>query len=73
MGLSTNDLTTGNPQANAQDGQRLNTGNTQAFLQNASKDLVNARYNSGTVNPYAGPTPKSLFYNAKLLFKFSRL
>jgi hypothetical protein len=64
MGLSTNDPTTGNPQANAQDGQRLNTGNTQAFLQNASKDLVNARYNSGVVNPYAGPTPKSLFYNA---------
>jgi len=64
MGLSSNDPTTGNPQANAQNGQRVNTGNTQAFLQNATKDLVNARYNSGVVNPYAGPTPKSLFYNA---------
>jgi len=64
MPLNSNDPTTGNPQANAQQGSRLNTGNTQAFLQNASKDLVDARYNSGVVNPYAGPTPKSLFYNA---------
>lgn len=62
--LSTNNPTTGNPQASAQQGSRLNTGNTQAFLQNQSKDLVDSRYNSGVVNPYAGPTPKSLFYNA---------
>ena len=62
--LSSNIPSTGNPQANAQEGFRLNTGNTQAFLQDASKDLVNSRYNSGVVNPYAGPTPKSLFYNA---------
>lgn len=62
--LGSNIPTTGNPQSNAQQGPRLNTGNTQAFLQKASKDLVDARYNSGVVNPYAGPTPKSLFYNA---------
>lgn len=63
-GLSTNDPTTGNPQANSQQGARINVGNTEQYLRNASKDLVDARYNSGVVNPYAGPTPKSLFYNA---------
>jgi hypothetical protein len=62
--LGSNIPSTGNPQSNAQNGSRLNTGNTQAFLQDATKDLVNSRYNSGVVNPYAGPTPKSLFYNA---------
>ena len=62
--LGSNIPTTGNPQANAQQGARTNAGNNEAFLQYSSKDLVEARYNSGVVNPYAGPTPKSLFYNA---------
>ena len=64
MALSTNNPTTGNPQANAQDGFRLNLGNTQELLQKQSKDLVDSRYNSGVVKPYAGPTARSLFYNA---------
>jgi hypothetical protein len=62
--LGSNIPTTGNPQANSQQGSKLNLGNTQQYLEDASKDLVDARYNSGVVNPYAGPTPKSLFYNA---------
>ena len=62
--LSTNNPTTGNPQANAQNGYRLDLGNTQEFLQKQSKDLVDSRYNSGVVKPYSGPTARSLFYNA---------
>jgi hypothetical protein len=64
MALSTNNPTPGNPQANAQDGYRLNLGNTQELIQKQSKDLVDSRYNSGVVKPYAGPTARSLFYNA---------
>jgi hypothetical protein len=64
MALSSNNPTTGNPQANAQDGYRLNVGNTQELIQKQSKDLVDSRYNSGVVKPYSGPTARSLFYNA---------
>jgi hypothetical protein len=62
--LGSNIPTTGNPQANSQQGSRINVGNTEQLLNDSSKDLVDSRYNSGVVNPYAGPTPKSLFYNA---------
>lgn len=64
MAISINNPTTGNPQANAQEGYRLNLGNTQELIQQQSKDLVDSRYNSGVVKPYAGPTARSLFYNA---------
>ena len=45
---------------------RINFGNTQATLQNSTKDLVDKAYNSGNVKPYDGPTARSLFYNAAI-------
>lgn len=46
---------------------RVNFGNTQATLQNSSKDLINAASNSGNVKPYDGPTARSLFYQGGFL------
>lgn len=46
---------------------RINVGNTQATLQNASKDLIESAYNSGNVKPYDGPTARSLFYQGGFL------
>ncbi len=45
---------------------RVNFGNTQRILQRATDDTVQKRYNTGVVNPYAGPTARSLFYNAAI-------
>jgi len=46
---------------------RVNFGNTQATLQNASKQMVDAASNSGNVKPYDGPTARSLFYQGGFL------
>ena len=45
---------------------RVNFGNTQRILQLATDDTVQKRYNTGNVKPYAGPTARSLFYNAAI-------
>jgi hypothetical protein len=45
---------------------RINYGNTAKFYQQATGDLIQKRYNSGQVKPYAGPTARSLFYNAAI-------
>lgn len=62
--LSTNNPTAADrfPGANG----RINTGNNTTLLQNSSKEMVEKRYNSGRVKPYAGPTARSLFYNAAI-------
>ena len=63
-GLTTNNPTAADrsPGANG----RINTGNNTALLQNSTKEMIEKRYNSGTVKPYAGPTARSLFYNAAI-------
>ena len=63
-GLSTNNPTAADisPGANG----RINTGNNTVLLQNSTKEMVEKRYNSGRVKPYAGPTARSLFYNAAI-------
>ena len=63
-GLSTNDPTAADrfPGANG----RINTGNNTTLYQNSTKEMVEKRYNSGRVKPYAGPTARSLFYNAAI-------
>jgi hypothetical protein len=63
-GLSTNDPTAADrtPGANG----RINIGNNEQLIQNSTKEMVEARYNSGNVKPYAGPTARSLFYNAAI-------
>jgi hypothetical protein len=43
---------------------RINFGNNQRILQLATDDTIQKAYNSGNVNPYSGPTARSLFYNA---------
>ena len=45
---------------------KINFGNSQRILQQATDDMIQKRYNSGNVKPYAGPTARSLFYNAAL-------
>ena len=62
--LSTNNPTAGDrlPQRNG----TINYGNNQRLLQNSTKDVIDKAYNSGSVNPYAGPTARSLFYNAAI-------
>ncbi len=62
--LSTNNPTAADrsPGANG----RINTGNETVLRQNSTKEMVEKRYNSGTVKPYAGPTARSLFYNAAI-------
>ena len=62
--LSTNNPTAADrfPGANG----RINTGNNTTLLQNSTKEMVEKRYNSGRVKPYAGPTARSLFYNAAI-------
>lgn len=63
-GLSTNNKTAADliPGNNG----RINYGNTQRILQNSTQEMIQKRYNSGNVNPYAGPTARSLFYNASI-------
>ena len=63
-GFSSNDPTAADrtPGANG----RINTGNNTVLLQNSTKEMIEKRYNSGTVKPYAGPTARSLFYNAAI-------
>ena len=63
-GLTSNNPTAADrsPGANG----RINTGNNTVTLQNSTKEMVEKRYNSGTVKPYAGPTARSLFYNAAI-------
>lgn len=63
-GLSSNNPTAGDrlPKSNGM----VNFGNNQRLLQNSSKDVVDKFYNSGRVNSYAGPTARSLFYNAAI-------
>jgi hypothetical protein len=62
--LSTNNPTAGDrlPKRNG----TINFGNNQRLLQNSTKDVIDKNYNSGSVNPYAGPTARSLFYNAAI-------
>jgi len=62
--LSTNNPTAGDrlPQRNG----IINFGNNQRLLQNTTKDVIDKSYNAGSVNPYAGPTARSLFYNAAI-------
>lgn len=62
--LSTNNPTAGDrlPKRNG----LINYGNDQRLLQNSTKEVVDKAYNSGNVNPYAGPTARSLFYNAAI-------
>ena len=62
--LSTNNPTAGDrlPKRNG----TINFGNNQKLLQNSTKDVIDKAYNSGNVNPYAGPTARSLFYNAAI-------
>lgn len=62
--LSTNNPTAGDrlPKKNG----IINFGNNQRLLQNSTKDVIDKSYNSGSVNPYAGPTARSLFYNAAI-------
>ena len=62
--LSTNNPTAGDrlPKRNG----TINFGNNQQLLQNSTKDVIDKAYNSGNVNPYAGPTARSLFYNAAI-------
>lgn len=62
--LSSNNPTAGDrlPKRNGM----INFGNNQRLLQNSSKDVVDTAYNSGSVKPYAGPTARSLFYNAAI-------
>lgn len=62
--LSTNNPTAGDrlPKRNG----TINFGNNQRLLQNSTKDVIDKAYNSGSVNPYAGPTARSLFYNAAI-------
>lgn len=43
---------------------RVNYGNNSTLLNILSKDTIDTRYNTGNVNPYSGPTARSLFYNA---------
>jgi hypothetical protein len=45
---------------------KINFGNSQRILQQATDDMIQKRYNSGNVKPYAGPTARSLFYNAAI-------
>lgn len=45
---------------------KINYGNSQRILQQATDDMIQKRYNSGNVKPYAGPTARSLFYNAAI-------
>jgi hypothetical protein len=63
-GLSSNNPTAADisPGANG----RINTGNNTVLLQNSTKEMVEKRYNLGRVKPYAGPTARSLFYNAAI-------
>ena len=63
-GLTSNNPTAADrsPGANG----RINTGNNTVLLQNSTKEMIEKRYNSGTVKPYAGPTARSLFYNAAI-------
>jgi len=63
-GLTSNNPTAADrfPGANG----RINTGNNTTLLQNSTKEMVEKRYNSGVVKPYAGPTARSLFYNAAI-------
>ena len=63
-GLTSNNPTAADrsPGANG----RINTGNNTVLLQNSTKEMVEKRYNSGRVKPYAGPTARSLFYNAAI-------
>ena len=63
-GLSSNNPTAADisPGANG----RINTGNNTVLLQNSTKEMIEKRYNSGTVKPYSGPTARSLFYNAAI-------
>jgi hypothetical protein len=62
--LSTNNPTAGDrlPKRNG----TINFGNNQRLLQNSTKDVIDKTYNSGSVNSYAGPTARSLFYNAAI-------
>jgi len=62
--LSTNNPTAGDrlPKRNG----LINYGNDQRLLQNSTKEVIDKAYNSGNVNPYAGPTARSLFYNAAI-------
>ena len=62
--LSKNNPTAGDrlPERNG----TINFGNNQRLLQNSTKDVIDKAYNSGSVNPYAGPTARSLFYNAAI-------
>jgi hypothetical protein len=62
--LSSNNPTAGDllPKRNG----TINFGNNQKLLQNSTKDVIDKAYNSGSVNPYAGPTARSLFYNAAI-------
>ena len=63
-GLSTNNPTAADrsPGNNG----RINFGNTQTLYQNSTKEMVDKRYNTGRVKPNAGPTARSLFYNAAI-------
>lgn len=45
---------------------RQNYGNTARLNQDATNDVIQKRYNTGNVKPYAGPTARSLFYNAAI-------
>lgn len=62
--LSTNNPTAGDrlPKRNG----LINYGNDQRLLQNSTKEVIDKAYNSGNVNSYAGPTARSLFYNAAI-------
>lgn len=64
-GLSTN--IPGNADRLPNNGSSINFGNTQRLYQLRSQELVQSRYNIGVTNPYAGPTARSLFYDASFL------
>lgn len=63
-GLTSNSPTTAdrNPNRNG----RINYLNMEKKLQNQTNDLIQKSFNVGTVNPFSGPTARSLFYNAAI-------
>lgn len=63
-GISSNIPTTADrtPSSNG----RINYSNTEKKLQGYTNDAVQKRFNVGTVNPFAGPTARSLFYNGAI-------